>query len=113
MQFDLTETQQLIRQTARDFAVKDLELGAGEREREGRFPKDLLKQMAELGLMGVNVPEQYGGVEAGVVAYSLAMMEIARACASERITNLRTAATTSSSTSRRVTGFGQGSGANN
>ena len=86
MHFDLTETQQLIRQTARDFAVKELEPGAGEREREGQFPKDLLKKMAELGLMGVNVPEQFGGVEAGVVAYSLAMMEIAHACGSTAVT---------------------------
>ncbi len=86
MHFDLTETQQLIRQTARDFAVKELEPGAGEREREGQFPKALLKKMAELGLMGVNVPEQFGGVEAGVVAYSLAMMEIAHACGSTAVT---------------------------
>jgi alkylation response protein AidB-like acyl-CoA dehydrogenase len=59
---------------------------AGKREREHIFPKDLLKQMAELGLMGVNVPEKWGGVEAGVVAYSLAMMEISRACASTAVT---------------------------
>jgi alkylation response protein AidB-like acyl-CoA dehydrogenase len=86
MDFELTETQQLIRQTARDFALAELEPGAGERERRGEFPGALLKQMAELGLMGVNVPERHGGVEAGVVAYALAMMEIARACASTAVT---------------------------
>ncbi len=86
MEFDPTETQQLIRQTARDFAVKELEPGAAERERNGEFPHAQLRQMAELGLMGVNVPERWGGVEAGVVSYSLAMMEIARACASTAVT---------------------------
>jgi alkylation response protein AidB-like acyl-CoA dehydrogenase len=86
MEFEPTETQQLIRQTARDFATKELELGAGERERKGEFPVQTLHKMAELGLMGVNVPERWGGVEAGVVAYCLAMMEIARACASTAVT---------------------------
>ncbi len=86
MEFELTETQQLIRQTARDFAVKELEPGAGDREHKGEYPFELLRKMAELGLMGINVPEKWGGVEAGVVAYSLAMMEIARACASTAVT---------------------------
>ena len=54
MRFEATETQQLIRKTARDFATKALEPGAAERERNGQFPTDLLKQMADLGLMGVN-----------------------------------------------------------
>ncbi len=86
MDFELSETQQLIRQTARDFAAAELEPGAGERERQGEFPAALLKKMAELGLMGVNVPERHGGVEAGVVAYALAMMEVSRACASTAVT---------------------------
>ena len=85
MDFEATETQQLIRQTAREFATKDLEPGAADREHNGEFPFAQLKQMAELGLMGVNVPERWGGVEAGAVAYSLAMMEIARACASTAV----------------------------
>jgi alkylation response protein AidB-like acyl-CoA dehydrogenase len=86
MDFELSEEQKLIQQTARDFATKELEPDAGRREREHIFPKDQLKKMAELGLMGVNVPEKWGGVEAGVVAYSLAMMEISRACASTAVT---------------------------
>lgn len=86
MDFELSEEQKLIQQTARDFATKELEPGAGKREHEHIFPKDKLKQMAELGLMGVNVPEKWGGVEAGVVAYALAMMEISRACASTAVT---------------------------
>ncbi|MBN2493103.1 MAG: acyl-CoA dehydrogenase family protein [Deltaproteobacteria bacterium] len=86
MEFELSETQQLIRQTARDFAIKELLPGAAEREREGVFPKELLAKMAGLGLMGINVPESRGGVEAGVVAYALAMMEIARCCGSTAVT---------------------------
>jgi alkylation response protein AidB-like acyl-CoA dehydrogenase len=86
MDFELSEEQKLIQQTARDFGTKELEPGAGKREHEHIFPQDKLKQMAELGLMGVNVPEKWGGVEAGVVAYALAMMEISRACASTAVT---------------------------
>jgi alkylation response protein AidB-like acyl-CoA dehydrogenase len=86
MDFELSETDKLIQQTARDFATKELEPGASEREAKAQFPFEQLKQMAELGLMGVNVPEKWGGVEAGVVAYALAMMEISRACASTAVT---------------------------
>ena len=86
MDFELSEEQKLIQQTACDFATKELEPGAGKREREHIFPNAELKKMAELGLMGVNVPEKWGGVEAGVVAYALAMMEISRACASTAVT---------------------------
>ncbi|MBW1871600.1 MAG: acyl-CoA dehydrogenase family protein [Deltaproteobacteria bacterium] len=81
----MSETQKLIQQTARDFATKELKPGAFEREDKGIYPFEELKKMAELGLMGVNIPEKFGGVEAGVVAYSLAMMEIARACASTAV----------------------------
>jgi len=86
MDFELSEEQKLIQQTARDFGTRELEPEAGKREHEHIFPKDKLKQMAELGLMGVNVEEKYGGVEAGVVAYVLAMIEISRACASTAVT---------------------------
>lgn len=86
MEFELSEEEKLIQQTARDYATRELEPGAAEREAQGSFPSDKLAQMAGLGLMGVNVPEEWGGVEAGVVAYALAMMEIARACASTAVT---------------------------
>jgi alkylation response protein AidB-like acyl-CoA dehydrogenase len=86
MDFELTETQQLIQQTAREFANKELKPTAAERDQTAGFPQEHLKKMAELGLMGVNIPEQYGGVEAGVVAYSLAMTEISKACASTAVT---------------------------
>jgi alkylation response protein AidB-like acyl-CoA dehydrogenase len=80
--FALSDEQEQVQRTAREFAERVLAPRAGERDRSGEFPVRELKQLAELGLLGVNVPAQYGGAEAGVVAYSLAMTEIARADAS-------------------------------
>src|SRR6267154_6453157 len=84
--FDLNEAQALVRNTARDYAQKTLAPIAAQLDREARFPREQLAELAELGLMGVNVPEQYGGAGAGAVAYALAMMEIAQGCASTAVT---------------------------
>ena len=84
--FDLTEAQALVRDTARNYAQKTLAPVASRLDREARFPREQLSALAELGLMGVNVPERYGGAEAGAVAYALAMMEIAQGCASTAVT---------------------------
>src|SRR6266436_1954089 len=84
--FDLNEAQALVRNTARDYAQKTLAPIAAQLDREARFPRAQLAELAELGLMGVNVPEQYGGAAAGAVAYALAMMEIAQGCASTAVT---------------------------
>ena len=86
MDLDLTETQQLIVRTARDYVERVVRPIAAELDREERFPKEILKELADLGLMGVNIPSELGGAEAGVVAYSLAMMEVARGCASTAVT---------------------------
>src|SRR5690349_15613701 len=59
--------------------------GARDRDRSGQFPAELLAEMAELGLLGVNVPSAYGGAEAGATSYALAMMEVAEACASTAV----------------------------
>ncbi len=80
--FELSDEQKEIQRVARDFADRVLQPKAAARDRSGEFPVAELKQLAELGLLGVNVPSQYGGAEAGVVAYSLAMTEIARGDAS-------------------------------
>src|SRR5208283_1918206 len=85
MDLELSHTQALVRQTARTFAQERVQPGARERDREERFPADLLREMAGLGLMGVNVPAAYGGAEAGAVSYALAMMETASACASTAV----------------------------
>ncbi len=86
MELEPTETQALIQRTARDFAERVIKPVAAELDREEKFPFEILKGLAELGLMGVNIPGALGGAEAGVVSYSLAMMEIARACASTAVT---------------------------
>ncbi|MEZ4226587.1 MAG: acyl-CoA dehydrogenase [Polyangiaceae bacterium] len=86
MDFELTESQELIQRTAREFAEKKLAPVASDLERHERFPKELIGQLAELGLLGVNIDSRFGGAEAGVIAYSLAMTEIARACASTAVT---------------------------
>ena len=86
MDLELTETQQLIVTTARDFVDKHVAPAAAELDREERFPSEILHGLAELGMMGVNVPAELGGAEAGAVAYSLAMMEVARGCASTAVT---------------------------
>jgi alkylation response protein AidB-like acyl-CoA dehydrogenase len=82
---ELTETQTLIRDTARKFARERVAPQARRFDKEELFPTELFKELASLGLMGVNLPAQYGGAEAGVVSYSLAMMEMAAACASTSV----------------------------
>jgi alkylation response protein AidB-like acyl-CoA dehydrogenase len=88
MFLELTEEQKLIQETARDFARSELEPLAAKLDREGDHPAFLanLRKLAELGFMGLNVDSTYGGSEAGVVAFSVAMTEIARACASTAVT---------------------------
>ena len=85
MNFDLSETQTLIRDTARKFAREVVAPRARQLDREEIFPVEAYRQMGELGLLGVNVPNEYGGAEAGVVSYSLAVIEIAAACASTSV----------------------------
>jgi alkylation response protein AidB-like acyl-CoA dehydrogenase len=83
---ELTPTQKLIRDAARGYAQKHIAPRAHDIDRDGAIPREILDGLAELGLFGVNVPERLGGAEAGVVAYSLAMQEVARACASTAVT---------------------------
>jgi alkylation response protein AidB-like acyl-CoA dehydrogenase len=88
MNLDLTEEQKLIQDTARDFARAELEPVAAQLD-QGNDRGPLLanlKKLAELGFMGLNVREEHGGTEAGVIAFSVAMTEIARACASTAVT---------------------------
>lgn len=75
----LTEEQQMIRDMARDFARERLIPGAAERDRSAEPPLSLLKEMGQLGLMGMGVPEEWGGAGADFVAYVLALEEIAAA----------------------------------
>jgi len=86
MDFQPNESQRLIQSAARDYAQKHVAPYAAEADRSASFPLKQVKGLADLGLMGVNVPEALGGSAAGVVAYSLAMQEVARACASTAVT---------------------------
>jgi len=88
MDFKLTEEQKLIQDTARDFAEAELKPVAAALDRgeqKNLFLENLTK-LAEIGFMGLNVKDAYGGAEAGPVAFSLAMTEIARGCASTAVT---------------------------
>jgi alkylation response protein AidB-like acyl-CoA dehydrogenase len=84
--FDLTQDQQLIRDTVRDFADREIMPKAAEIDAKGAFPADILKKMAGLGLMGLPIPETYGGSGGDYTSYCLALEEITRACASTGIT---------------------------
>jgi butyryl-CoA dehydrogenase len=82
MNFKLTEEQQAVLQTARDFATNEVLPKAAEIDREHRHPTELVKRMAELGFLGIAVPEQHGGAGLDNVSYAIAMEEVSRACAS-------------------------------
>src|SRR5439155_847733 len=82
MKLDATEEQQMIQAMAREFAETAIRPVAAEIDREGRFPHETVKRMGELGLMGVAIPEPWGGSGADTVAYVLALEEIAKACGS-------------------------------
>lgn len=86
MSFQLTEEQEMVRLMARDFAWKELEPVAAQGDKEEIFPMDVVKKMGELGLLGMMVPDEYGGAGAGAVSYCLALQEIAYACASTALT---------------------------
>ena len=85
--FDLSldDAQQMVVDTARQFAARVLAPRAARLDIEGGFPRESLREAAELGLLGINVPEALGGVEAGAVAYALAVVELGRVCASTTV----------------------------
>jgi butyryl-CoA dehydrogenase len=82
MNFTLTEEQLAVQKTAREFALNEVLPKAAEIDREHRHPTELVKRMAQLGFLGIAVPEKYGGAGFDHVSYVLAMEEISRACAS-------------------------------
>ncbi|MDD9936631.1 MAG: acyl-CoA dehydrogenase [Myxococcales bacterium] len=82
MDLELSEEQQALQKMARDFAQREVAPRAAELDAEGTWPTDLVKQLGELGLMGIAVDEKYGGAGFDNVGYSLAMEEISAGCAS-------------------------------
>jgi butyryl-CoA dehydrogenase len=86
MNLDLTDEQRAIQRTVREFAQERVAPRAEQMDRDEEFPYDLVREMADLGLMGLPFPEEYGGSGADTISYALAVMELARADASTAIT---------------------------
>ncbi|HEY1369661.1 MAG TPA: acyl-CoA dehydrogenase family protein [Gaiellaceae bacterium] len=86
MNLDLTEDHELLRRTVREFAETRIAPVAEELDRESRFPYDLVAELAELGLMGIPIEEEYGGAGADTVAYAIAIEELTRIDSSVAIT---------------------------
>ena len=80
MNFEPTETQQLVREMVRAFAETEVKPRAAAIDREDAFPRDLYRRMADLGLLGMTLPPEYGGSGADTVSWSIAEEELARAC---------------------------------
>lgn len=81
MDFGLDEDHHLLQELVRDFALKEVAAGAAQRDLDASLPDELIKQIGELGLLGICVPEQYGGAGMGTVAASIVVEEISKACA--------------------------------
>ncbi len=82
MNFDFSEEQLMIRDTAREFANAEIAPSAVERDIKGEFPKDIVKKLGELGFLGMMVPTEYGGAGLDTISYVLAMIEISKVDAS-------------------------------
>jgi short-chain 2-methylacyl-CoA dehydrogenase len=84
--YDLSEEHELVRRTVRDFAQERVAPVAEELDRDHRFPYDLVAELAELGLMGMTLPEEYGGAGTDTLSYAIAVEELTRVDSSVAIT---------------------------
>ena len=84
--FELTEEQNMIKATAKEFADKELAPKAAEVDKKKIFPRQAMKKMAEMGFLGMLIPEKYGGTQLGNFCLVLTLEEINRVCASTGIT---------------------------
>jgi len=82
MNFELTDEQKMVRETIRDFSESEIKPGVMERDEKAEFPTEIIKKLGELGFLGMQVPEQYGGTEMDTVSHVIALEEIARVDAS-------------------------------
>lgn len=85
MSYQLNEEQKMIQAMVKDLARESILPTAAERDKTKEFPADILKQMGELGLMGMSVPPEYNGAGVDTISYSLALQEIGYACASTAV----------------------------
>jgi len=86
LNFDLDQEHELVRSTVREFAQQRVAPVAEELDREARFPYELVAELAELGLMGMTIPEDYGGAGTDTVSYAIAIEELTRIDSSVAIT---------------------------
>ena len=86
MNFQLTDEHIMLRKMVRDFALKEVEPSAAERDEEERFDREIFDKMAELGLTGIPWPEEFGGIGADYLSYVIAVEELSRVCASTGVT---------------------------
>lgn len=82
MNFELTDEQKMVRETIRDFSETEIKPGVMERDEKAEFPGEIIKKLGELGFLGMQVPEAYGGTEMDAVSHVIALEEIARVDAS-------------------------------
>jgi alkylation response protein AidB-like acyl-CoA dehydrogenase len=86
LDFELSEQHRLLRQTVREFCEREVRPHAKEWDKQERFPHELVPKLAELGLLGIRIPEQYGGAEMDMLAYAIAVEECARVDGSVALT---------------------------
>jgi alkylation response protein AidB-like acyl-CoA dehydrogenase len=86
MNFDLTAEQAMIRRTIREFSDQEVAPGALERDKSKQFPQEVFKKLANLGMMGLPFPEEYGGGGADAVSFAIVVEELSRGCGSTGIT---------------------------
>ncbi|MBM4429240.1 MAG: acyl-CoA dehydrogenase, partial [Chloroflexi bacterium] len=86
MEFELSQEQQMMRKMVREFAEQEIGPLVQEMETSGQFPWEVLRKMGSLGLLGLPIPEEYGGAGADTVTYAIAVEEVSRVCGSVGIT---------------------------
>jgi len=86
LDFNLTEEQRLFQKIIREFCTKELKPIAEKIDKEEYFPNDFYKKMGKMGLMGMTVPQKYGGAGIDKVSYMIALEEISRYCGSTGLT---------------------------
>jgi len=85
MNFTLSEEQARIRDAVREFAEAEIAPGVAEREREERFPREIVQKLGKMGILGMMVPEEHGGAGLDALSYIVAVEELARVCASTAV----------------------------
>ena len=86
MDFTLTEEQRMLRDTVREFADREMAPVVPGLERRGEYPAEIVARLADLGILGMSIPEEHGGTGFDTLSISLVMEEIARVCASTGVT---------------------------